>query len=101
MIDAQARAEDVGRRPVGHDQLGKRLTCLGIEDAAMLIDLQRLGNESLLYVSGSNVLPIADALRQRQAGDVALGLGGYIQIDCLLQPSSSAGNFRMAERGSQ
>ncbi len=101
MIDAQARAEDIGRRLVRHDDLGNRLARIGIQKAAVMIDLQRLGEEALLDVSGGHVLPIADALRQRQAGEVALGLSGDIEVDGLLQPPASAGNLRLAERRSQ
>src|SRR6185437_4966545 len=57
VVDTQARAEHEGSRLVSDDHLGKRLTCVGIKEAAMMIDLQGFGDEALLDVGWSNILP--------------------------------------------
>ncbi len=69
-----------------------------IENAAVIIDLQRLVDEAPLDIRRGDVLPIADVARERQAGKIALGLGRDVEIDGLLQAPARAGHFRVTER---
>ena len=64
-------------------------------------DAQRLRDQALADVRGRPVLPVADALRERQARNVALALRGEVEIDRLLEPRTGTRHLRATGRGSK
>ena len=67
----------------------------------MVIDLHRRLDHALVDVGRRHVLHVTEARRQRQAGRVALGLGGDVEINGPLQPFARAGDLGEARRGGE
>ncbi len=102
VIHAQPRAEHIRARLVGNDHLRERLTRRRVQKAALVVDLHRLLDQALVDVRRLKVLDVTQPLRERQAGNVALGLRGNVEIGSGLESFARARDLRMTDsRGEQ
>jgi hypothetical protein len=93
VVDAHARAEHVRVRGIGDDDLGKGLARRFVEQAAVMIDLQRLLDHAGVDVELLHVLDVTQAIGEGQTGGVAFGLGVDVEIDGALQAAANAGDL--------
>jgi hypothetical protein len=64
----------------------------------MVVDLHGLCDQALVDVHGLKVLDVTQSFRERQAGNVALGLSGNVEIGSGLESFTRAGNLGVADR---